>query len=170
MILRAITVAGALAGGAGLSQFPEYSQQYQQRLAGAVEEMRVVVEQFDGSLSAVDMTRAEAFVKTEGSELEMRLIQDGKRNVERFDFLTEAQAKISGASVMTRLFAVPVVADRKVARQAYDDFKPAVPFTVEGVACAGLGFIGGWVLIAIFFGVLSWIWRLIFRREAEAVG
>jgi len=34
LLLRAVTFAGGLAGAVGLSQFPEFSQQYTQRLAG----------------------------------------------------------------------------------------------------------------------------------------
>ncbi len=34
MLLRAITLAGGIVGAAGMSQFPEYSQQYVQRLGG----------------------------------------------------------------------------------------------------------------------------------------
>ena len=43
MFMRAIAVAGGLAGAAGLSQFPEFSQQYVQRLGGAVDELTAVV-------------------------------------------------------------------------------------------------------------------------------
>ena len=46
MIIRAITLAGGLAVGAGASQFPEFSQQYAQRLGGAVDALGEVVRGF----------------------------------------------------------------------------------------------------------------------------
>lgn len=166
MILRVITLVGALSGAAGLSQFPEYSQQYLQRLSGAVNELRVVVAQFDASLEAVGKTREEAFAISEGSDLEIRLIQDGKANVERLAFLEDALDRLQGAPVLTRLFQAPMVADTKIATEAYEDFKPALPFTVEGVACAGLGFLGGLVLVRILIAVFGWPFRR--RREVQA--
>ncbi|MBU0778826.1 MAG: DUF2937 family protein, partial [Alphaproteobacteria bacterium] len=35
-MIRALALIGGLAGGAALSQYPEFSQQYLQRLAGQV--------------------------------------------------------------------------------------------------------------------------------------
>ena len=57
MLLRAITMAGGLVGAAGLSQFPEFSQQYVQRLGGAVDELSRFVAEFDADAAAVGMTR-----------------------------------------------------------------------------------------------------------------
>ena len=37
---RALSVLGGLALGFGFAQFPEYAQQYEQRLGGAVDEVR----------------------------------------------------------------------------------------------------------------------------------
>lgn len=37
MIGRVLALAGGLSGAVGLSQFPEFSQQYLQRLAGQVD-------------------------------------------------------------------------------------------------------------------------------------
>ena len=48
---------GGLALGVVLSQFPEYAQQYTQRLGGAVDELRIITEDFD---RAADGGRADA--------------------------------------------------------------------------------------------------------------
>ncbi len=166
MIIRALTFAGALAGGAGLSQFPEYSQQYQQRLAGAVDEMRVVVANFDGMLADLGQTREQAFAPGQDlSDRETRMLDNAQANIDRLDFLETSLARVQDASVMERLFQVPAVADQQIAARAYDDFKPAVPLTVEGLACAGLGFIGGWLIIGLILGVLAFP----FRRRKDAV-
>ena len=168
MIVRALTVAGAVAGGAGMSQFPEYSQQYQQRLAGAVDEMRVVVAQFDDSLASVGKTRAEVFMQTGGSDLERQLIDDGKSNIARIAHLETALARVKDAPILQRLFASPAVADRKVAAAAWSDFKPALPLTIVGLACAGIGLILGWVFCSILFGLLTLVFGCMFKKRVTA--
>ena len=60
MLVRAITLAGGLTGAAGLSQFPEFSQQYIQRLSGAVDELSRVVAEFDADAAALGLSRGEA--------------------------------------------------------------------------------------------------------------
>ena len=47
MITRTLVLAGGVAGAAILSQFPEYAQQYTQRLGGAVDALGQVVADFD---------------------------------------------------------------------------------------------------------------------------
>ncbi len=168
MIIRALTLTGALAGGAGLSQFPEYSQQYQQRLAGAVDEMRTVVAQFDDSLAAVGKTRAQVFADTPASDLEAQLLDDGKSNIARLAFLETALSKVRNASIMDQFLAAPTVTDGQVAKAAWNDFKPAIPVTVVGLAFAGIGFIGGWVLCAVILGLLGWAGAALWRRRAAA--
>ncbi len=168
MIIRALTFAGALAGGAGLSQFPEYSQQYQQRLAGAVDEMRGVVARFDDSLKAVGQTREEVFAKEPASDLEGQLVKDGKDNIARLSFLETALARVRSGSIMDQFFAAPAVADSQVAKAAWADFKPAFPLTVVGLAFAGIGFIGGWVLFAVVLGLLGLAFAAWRRRGQPA--
>ena len=63
MIVRAITLAGGLAVGAGTSQFPEFSQQYAQRLGGAVDALSEVVADFDTSAVAEGLSRSEALCR-----------------------------------------------------------------------------------------------------------
>ena len=52
---------GLVLGGVLLSQFPEYAQQYTQRLGGAVDELRVIIDRFRrrGGRGA-GLTRAQA--------------------------------------------------------------------------------------------------------------
>ncbi|WP_299848506.1 DUF2937 family protein [uncultured Roseovarius sp.] len=60
MLFRAMMLAGGIAGATGFSQFPEYSQQYTQRLAGAVDELSRVVRAFDADAGRLDLTREAA--------------------------------------------------------------------------------------------------------------
>ncbi|WP_300519133.1 DUF2937 family protein [Aliiroseovarius sp.] len=59
-MIRVLALVGGLGGAVTLSQFPEYSQQYLQRLAGAVDELSAVVAAFDASAAGFDLTRVEA--------------------------------------------------------------------------------------------------------------
>ena len=163
-MIRVLALVGALVGGAGMSQFPEFSVQYEQRLGGAVNEMRDVVACFDQSLADVGLTRDLVCAKTEGSALELKLISDAKASVARLTFLEGALARLQGASVMTKLFAIPTVSDMDVARNALNDFKPGIQISVEGLAGAAFGAIVGWFSFSWIFGAIGWVFG---RRDEE---
>ncbi|MGV6840552.1 MAG: DUF2937 family protein [Planktomarina sp.] len=166
MLIRALTIVGALAGGGAMSQFPAFSDQYVQRLSGAVDEMRIVVSNFDNTLAQLGQTRAEAFAPGQDlSDREAKLLGDAKSNIDRLAFLETALAKVQSAPVLTRVVQMPMVADRQIASRAMDDFKPAVPLTVEGLACAGIGLILGWGLISGLLGLVSMLFS---RRRRES--
>ena len=67
MFARVLTLAGGLSGAAGLSQFPEFSQQYAQRLGGAVEELQLFVEEFDADAAGVGMAAFELDPRSKAS-------------------------------------------------------------------------------------------------------
>lgn len=54
---RIASVIGGLAVGLTLSQFPEYAQQYTQRLGGAVDELRMITAEFDSAAGKAGLTR-----------------------------------------------------------------------------------------------------------------
>src|SRR5688572_1167100 len=62
---RLIVVIAAAFGGLVASQFPEFAQQYRQRLGGAVDELLRVVADFDADASRNQLTR-EAALQTYG--------------------------------------------------------------------------------------------------------
>jgi len=57
---RTLATLGGLALGFAFSQFPEYAQQYEQRLGGAVDELRIIVDDFDADARKFGLTRPEA--------------------------------------------------------------------------------------------------------------
>ena len=71
-MIRALILAGGVAGAAGLSQFPEYSQQYNQRLAGAVDELSHVVADFDASAAAEGLSREAALAQMVGLQRQVK--------------------------------------------------------------------------------------------------
>ena len=50
-------MAGGIAGAVALSQFPEFSQQYLQRLSGAVDELKAITVAFDLSARVAGLSR-----------------------------------------------------------------------------------------------------------------
>ena len=83
MILRSLALASGLTGAAAFSQFPEFSQQYVQRLGGAVDALAQVVDDFDKSASAEGMTRAQALDQMQGADFVERRRDDMERTFER---------------------------------------------------------------------------------------
>ncbi|RII37938.1 DUF2937 family protein [Pseudooceanicola sediminis] len=164
MFLRMIVLAGGIAGAAGLSQFPEFTQQYRQRLAGAVDELSVVTADFDASAAAEGLSR-EAALESMGSDGFIgRRHQDMARAFARLEVLRADLALLSGAGAFERVYYARHMTDREVARRALEDFEPALPVTFEGVTFAGAGFVLGAVLLSLLLGLLRMlIWP--FRRS-----
>ncbi|MBU3258607.1 DUF2937 family protein [Roseovarius sp. PS-C2] len=166
MIIKAIAMAGGLAGAVGLSQFPEYSQQYTQRLSGAVEELSAVVAQFDADAAGLGLSREAALRDLrQGSRMgEARAISMG-HVLARHQRLSADLAAITDSTPLAKLLNAGRFTDVDLARKAWADFKPAVPVTGEGLGLAGLGFVAGYGLLAGLIGGLSRLGR---RRRASA--
>lgn len=163
MIVRGVTLAGGLAGAVSMSQFPEFSQQYLQRLGGAVDELSRVVDDFDRSALAVDKTRAEALASLTGSEFLERRRADMTATFDRFDRLSEDFLALENAGLVERAIQPLRFSDNDVARRAFEDFRPAVPVTSIGIGFAAAGFLIGALVIWSFCAFL----RLGFRRRAR---
>lgn len=159
-------VLGTLAGlglAAGFSQFPEYAQQYTQRLGGAVNELRILAEEFDHEAATANLTRDQALTRYQASG-DGFIAGRGRsmaRTFDRYAMLSATLDDIRGAGPAERLAALPRYLDSEIGTQTLADFKPAVPMTLEGLLYAGAGFILG-------FGIMSALVRLFalpFRRR-----
>ncbi|WP_254684706.1 DUF2937 family protein [Sulfitobacter sp. JL08] len=83
MITRTLVLAGGVASAATLSQFPEYAQQYTQRLGGAVDALGQVVADFDASAAAEGLTREQALAQMTGTAFVERRRDDMQRSFAR---------------------------------------------------------------------------------------
>lgn len=162
MIGRMLTLAGGLAGGIGLSQFPEFSQQYLQRLAGQVDALAKVEADFDRSASGAGLTRDEALAELGTDGFAGQHSRDLQATFARAEGLRNDLAMLRLAGVYERLAMPQRMADRELLEATWNDFAPAVPMTAAGLSCAGLGFVGGWGLIAALMTLLM----RPFRRRA----
>lgn len=164
MFLRALTLVGGLAGGAGLSQFPEFSQQYLQRMAGKVEELTRFVEEFDADANAVGVSREQALVDlAQGGAIGAERAQTMTTTIKRQAQMAHALEQLRGAGPFTRAYRVSAFTDRELARGTLEDFKPAVPLTFEGLIFGAAGFVAG---LAAFGGIGALFERLFRRRAA----
>ncbi|MBV7393830.1 DUF2937 family protein [Mameliella sediminis] len=162
MILRILLLAGGLTGAAGLSQFPEFSQQYMQRLGGAVDELQRQVTRYENDAAQLGMT-LDHYLTALAEEGPMARTQAGNMvaDIARHDRLSKALTRLEGAGPFMRAkLAFDVMPDSEVARRAYETYKPAVPATFEGAVFAGTGFVVGWAVLALGFAILRRSWRL----------
>ena len=164
MILRAVTLAGGLAGGAALSQFPEFSQQYLQRLGGAVDELTVVVADFDASATAAGLNRDAALAQMQGSDFLERRRADMTRTINRYAGLKSDLAVLQGEGPFMRAYYLPKFNDPAIARAAWDVYQPAVPLNFAGIGFCALGLMLGMALMGLILRLLAWPFR---RRKSK---
>jgi hypothetical protein len=140
----------AIAGAAGLSQFPEFFRQYVQRLGGrfdqaAVQEERIVAAAREHGLATQDyvqrlLANADTVAQSEGRNV-LAALSDAER-------LRTAYQALVGASPLER----PVVwvrhLDDSVARATLDQFVPAIPLSIEAVVYAGIGMLIGLIILS----------------------
>ena len=148
LLSKGMTIAGAAAGLAVLSQAPEYAQQYRQRLGGAVDELRVVVTDFDRDAHNSQLTRQQALDEMQGSPT--RFARDRgismDRTIRRFENLSEQRRLMGQTLPLARPLFILRNPDSEIANRAWQDFEPAVPLNGPGVVYGGLG-----ALIALLF-------------------
>ncbi len=170
MILRSLALAGGLTGAAGLSQFPEFSQQYMQRLGGAVDELKVITDQYDRDAQSAGLELPD-YIEALSEEGDLSKTQAGnmQAHVNRYQTLSTALTSLQGAGPFMRARLAAHMADQGVAARAYEDFKPAIPVTFEGAVFAGTGFLGGWLGASALFALMQAFWNSVtgvFRRRA----
>ena len=158
-MIKMLTMAGGIAGAVTLSQFPEFSQQYMQRMAGAVDELRGVVVAFDLTASASGLTRQEALGRMRGDDFQEGLRDTIQGSITRYERLSTNLDALRGATPMDRLKQVYRFTDTDLAQRTWQDFKPAVPVTADGFLSAGIGFLVGWMGLGLIFGGLRRVGR-----------
>lgn len=160
---RIVAGVGGLALAVVLSQFPEYAQQYTQRLGGAVDELRRITEEFDRAASEGGLDRQAALARFNSSNDEFLAGRGTSMTASfaRYEELSATLAQIENAGPVERFQQLPFYLDSDIGRRTLDAYKPAMPVTVEGVLYAGGGFIIGYLILSGLFRLLA----LPFRRR-----
>jgi Protein of unknown function (DUF2937) len=151
LITRSAILAAAALGLGVSSQAPEFAQQYRQRLGGAVDELRAIVEDFDRDAAAVRMDRKKALDHMADSQDRFfRERGQTMRNiVERYENLARQRGSMEAAAPIAWPVIVIRNPDSVIIEGAWRDFEPAVPLTSEGAIYGGFG--------ALLLGLLAWL-------------
>lgn len=154
---RVLSIIGGLALGFGFAQFPEYAQQYEQRLGGAVDELRIIVEDFDRGAEAFGLSREEALMRYAVSPDEF--LQDRglsmRMTIGRYERLNADLARLQSASAVERVQLLPRYLDSDVGARALEAFAPGMPATGEALAWGLAGTALGYLVLYPFFGFLT---------------
>lgn len=154
-MLKIFSLMGALGGAATLSQYPEFSQQYTQRLAGQVDALTVVVTDFEASAMRAGLTRTQAFEQMVGTQFLEDRQRDMRRTFARHAALTDNLAELRAASPLARLAMPQRLLDTETISKTWADFKPAMPLTPAGIVSAGVGGLFGWATVAALFAFIA---------------
>ena len=158
---RIMAILGGVSGAVALSQFPEYSQQYLQRLAGKVDALTAVAAQFDATAARNSLTREAALAALTGSPVLTDQQADMRATLALQALLADNLAVLRAAGPLERLTMPQKFGDVETLQATWADYKPAVPATTEGAITAGLGYVGGWFGVAALMRLLG----LFFRRR-----
>lgn len=140
MFFRSFMMVAALCGALGAAQFPAYSQQYIQRLGGAVDALAEVVADFDTSAASLGLTREEALRQMHGTAFVEKRRADMERTIARHERLANDLATLWGHGPFMRAYLATHLTDRDIAHGAWQAFKPALPLSVASILFAFAGF------------------------------
>ena len=159
-MIRVLAVAAGLSGAAGLSQFPEFSQQYTQRLSGAVEELDRVVAGFDADARRLGLTRQAALADlSQGGRMGAARATSMQEVLARHARLSAELASAKASGVMDKVMMLNTYLGSDVARGTLRDFQPAVPVTAGGLGFGAVGFTLGYGLVLALWGGAAWLLR-----------
>jgi hypothetical protein len=147
----------ALAFGAFFSQGPEFTQQYYQRIGGAVDELQRMTDQFNENARRLGYDRKSALgvMSSDSKPLIQGLARIETENAERLARLRKQQADLTDASAIGRVFYLAANYDTPLAQATWNAFEPAVPLTPVGFGFALFGF----VLSSLLFSGLTVVAR-----------
>ncbi|MGR9498947.1 DUF2937 family protein [Rhizobium leguminosarum] len=150
-IARIIAVVAGLAGGTVFSQAPEFAQQYRQRIGGAIDELRVIVEDFNAQAAEHHLDRQQAlnaYARSSDDFLRDRGVSM-RSTITRYETLMSQQLHLGTAAPVAKPFVLLQDADDVVFANTWRDFVPGVPVSFAGLVWGAIGFIGGWIVVAL---------------------
>jgi len=146
MFTRRLAVAIGLMFAIVGMQAPEFTQQYRQRLGGALDELKRVVAAFDADAARQSITPVEAIARLEGNPDPLAQARGAaiETDIARRDRLQSALDAMQGAGPVQRLAAMAADFDPAIADDTFQNFEPAVPVTSEALLVGALALIIGW--------------------------
>ena len=153
-----------------LSQFPEFSQQYQQRLGGKLGELQRVVTDFTNDANLSDQSVQDAIdrLKASGDELVAARGDRLEGYVNDFSKLLEHQDIFLTGNFLEIAAVIILNLDSDLVIATYEQFSPAIPVSIDGFLLAGVGFVVGYLSVGILLFFLKLGLKAIFRRRKVA--
>ena len=141
-----IRVVAAVFSGFLFSQASEFTQQYLQRLGGAVDALAAVVQRFDASALAEGLSRQSAVAHLSRSQdaFVVRQGMDAATTIARYDDLQARYRDLTQSAPLLRPFVALSEPEWTVVQRTFEDFRPALPVTADGLFLTIGGFAGGW--------------------------
>lgn len=156
LMSKTTTALFAAAGIATFSQAPEFAQQYRQRIGGAVDELKTVVTDFDRDAANSNLSRDDALsrMKTSSERFTRDRGNSMDKTINRYDALRQQQGWLENAHPFSMPLLVARNPDRQLITNAWQAFKPAMPFTVVGLTWAGIGAVLAMLLARLGIGTV----------------
>ena len=148
-------------------QGPEFTQQYRQRLGGALDELKRVVAAFDADAARQSITPVEAIARLEGNPDPLAQARGAaiEKDIVRRDKLQNGLDAMQGAGPVQRVGAMALDFDSAIADETLQNFEPAAPLTSEALLVGALGLVIGWGATHLCAWPIRRRWRE--RREAR---
>ena len=147
MLFRRFALAIAFLFAGLASQLPEFTQQYRQRIGGALDELNAIVTQFDAETAGLSLDREGGITRLK-QNTDVLAQQRGTSmagTIARQDKLERQKRSFETAGPLSQYAVLAEDFDPGIARQAYADYQPAFPVTTAGFASAAVGFVLGWL-------------------------
>ena len=154
---RTLAVLGGLGLAVAFSQFPEYAQQYEQRLGGAVDELKILVDNFDADAQKFGLDRHDALQRYNSSHDQFLVARGNSMNrtLARYTQLSADFTDLQSAGPLQRIAHLGDYFDSDIGARALAAYKPAVPVTAEGFMWAIAGFLLGYLAVSALIGFLT---------------
>ena len=163
-MLQKIILVGALTTGVAGSQFPEFSQQYLQRLGGQYDALSQVAADFDASAKSAGLTREAALAEIKGGAFQDAHRADMAHVFTRLDRITADLTLLRAAGPLERMALPQRFRDVETLSATWADFRPAVPVTMDGAIATIAGMIAGWLGLTGIFALLGTVFG---RRRVQ---
>jgi hypothetical protein len=162
MRFHSIIAAVSLVFAGLFSQAPEFTQQYYQRIGGAIDELQRGRQQFDENARRLGHDRESALgiMSNDPQPLVQGLAQIEKDSATRLEQLKIQQTALRDAGSLDRTLYLLGHADKPLAAATWQAFEPAIPLTQAGIGFA----IGGFILSFLLLSGLT----LLLRRSVPA--
>ncbi|MTI16895.1 DUF2937 family protein [Rhodobacteraceae bacterium RKSG542] len=145
MIGRLLAICIGASGAVFSSQLPEFSQQYRQRMGGAIDALKEVQVAFEQDAAQFSMSVSQALdhMKASADGFVQERAESVSTALQRLESLEEQREAMATSGSYGRIWTFVRSPDAQLSKATWSNFEPAVPVTVEGLTIAGLGFAGG---------------------------